>query len=136
VTIHERGIVPDENNGGRLPKRDVPIGSIPQKLDSRGRRSDATLQAIEARNRLLIEAVDRRFAGLSDRQAATMLHQALNRYACGAWRRDRCLDECPARYENRLTAVLWRLLKARDHTPSARSIRRTLAAFRGPAIGV
>jgi hypothetical protein len=45
--------------------------------DRRGKRSDATLQAIDARNRLLSEAASRHFAGQSSRSAANGLRRAL-----------------------------------------------------------
>jgi hypothetical protein len=51
----------------------------------RGHRLPSTLDAIAARNALLIVTADRHFAGMSDRQAAAHLHVALARYAAGRW---------------------------------------------------
>jgi hypothetical protein len=95
--------------------------------DRRGKRSDATRQAIDARNRLLIEAASRHFAGQSSRSAASALRGALVRYREGAWRRHRVEDQCPARLCGRIEGHCWMILRARDYVPSERTIRRALA---------
>ena len=99
-----------------------------EPLRGRGHRAPATLAALAARDRLLRETARLYFAGLSDNEAAHRLHDALARYAGGGWRRERAAEVCPARYGGRLTAHCWRILKARDATPSARSVRRILAS--------
>jgi hypothetical protein len=95
--------------------------------DRRGKRSDATLQAIEARNRLLIEAASRHFAGQSSRSTANGLRGALVRYREGAWRRHRIEGECPERLCGKVEQYCWMILRARDCVPSERTIRRALA---------
>jgi hypothetical protein len=103
--------------------------------DLRGKRSDQTLQAIAARSALLREAARLHCAGMSDRQAAAHLHTALARYAAGRWRRSR-VDAANPHAAGTLAASMWSILQARAHTPSTRSIRRTLAAIHGPCAGV
>ena len=97
-------------------------------LDRRGHRSAATLDAINLRNELLLEAARRFFAGASDREAARQLRAALSRYREGRWRRDRSEATCPPRHLGRLDEMLWMILKVRDHVPpSERLIRLVLS---------
>jgi hypothetical protein len=96
-------------------------------VERRGRRTEATTRSIATRNRLLIEAAARHCAGQSSRSAASALRGALVRYREGAWRRHRVEDQCPVRLVGRLDEYLWRILRARDHVPSERTIRRALA---------
>ena len=106
-----------------------------EPADRRGHRLPATMEAIATRNALLVEAANRHFAGMSARLAAAHLHIALTRYAAGRWRRSRA-DQVNPHATGTLAASLWSVLRARDHTPSTRSIWRTLAAIHGPRIGV
>jgi hypothetical protein len=85
-------------------------------IDRRGKRSDATLQAF--------------MPGWSSRAAAHALHTALSRYQCGAWRRHRIEDQCPARLCGKLEAHCWHILRARDAVPSERTIRAAIDAAR------
>jgi hypothetical protein len=95
-------------------------------LDRRGQRTDATLAQIERRN-LLIAITARTFwPGTSSRYAAEQLSQALLRYTCGAWRRDRVAESCPARYHGQVQEHLFRILRTRDALLSARHIRRVI----------
>src|SRR5436190_1876545 len=87
-------------------------------IDGRGHRLPATLDALARRDRLLREAAHRFFSNVSDREAARQLHTALARYRGGRWRRDRSVPSCPAQHQGKLTAVLWAILRARDHVPS------------------
>ena len=99
-------------------------------LDGRGRRSRQTELLISERNQLLVEAA-KFYPGASDRKSARQLHTALSRYRAGAWRRDREVFTCPVQHRGKLTAVLWAILRTRDHVPSEMTIRRALA-FRDP----
>jgi hypothetical protein len=94
-----------------------------------GHRSPQTMLLLDERNALLREAADRFCVGMSDRQAAAVLHQALDRYAGGAWQRERTCEVCPSRHAGKLTSLCWHLLKCHGHVVSERSIRRTI---RGP----
>jgi hypothetical protein len=100
-------------------------------LAGRGHRLPATLAAIARRDALIREAVAVFFLGASANEAAHRLHQALDRYACGPWRRERAAEFCPPRHDG-LAGYCWKILRQRDRTPSARSIRLVLAraAFR------
>jgi hypothetical protein len=49
-------------------------------VDRRGRRKPETIEAIEARNRLLGEAASEHMRGMSSAAAAHRLHSALVRY--------------------------------------------------------
>ncbi|MGY3605138.1 MULTISPECIES: hypothetical protein [unclassified Bradyrhizobium] len=89
-----------------------------------GRRLPETLAVLAERDRLLVEAATRHLAHLSNAAAAKHLHRALCRYREGAWQRDRVAIECPARHLGKFNAVLWAILKLRDHVPSERTIRR------------
>ena len=94
----------------------------------RGHRSPQTLQMICERDTLLREAA-KYFPGASDREAARQLRIALSRYRDGRWRRDRSEATCPVQNQGKLTALLYPLLRTRDHVPSVMTIRR---AFRDP----
>jgi hypothetical protein len=110
----------------RLPLRHplLPVG--------RGHRLPQTLLAISERDHLLRECADHYCAGMSDRAAAATLHTALTRYRDGRWRRDRSEATCPVQHQGKLTALLYALLRTRDHVLSEMTIRRALA-FRDPA---
>jgi hypothetical protein len=101
-------------------------------LNRRGHRLPATLDAINRRDQLICEAVATHFPGASANDAAHGLHQALDRYAGGPWRRERTAEACPPRHAGRLAGYCWQILRARDRTPSARLIRLILSreAFR------
>jgi hypothetical protein len=96
--------------------------------DLRGHRSAETLDAIARRNSLLVEAARRFCGGMSGREAARFLRTRLLRYECGTWRRSRVETQCPARHAGRIEAVLWAILKVRDHAPSERTVRAALSA--------
>ena len=91
----------------------------------RGRRSPQTMFLINKRDKLLIEAC-RFFPGTSDREAARRLRTALLRYQTSRWRRTRTELGCP-HDADRLDALLWMILRVRDHVPSEMTIRRALA---------
>ena len=101
-------------------------------IDRRGHRLPATLAAIDRRDAMIVAAVAVFFPGLSANDAAHRLHQAIDRYALGAWRRERIADACPSRHDGKIAAHCWQILRTIDRTPSARSIRLILsrAAFR------
>ena len=113
-------------------QRSLALGSVRSEpahsdaVDRRGHRLPSTLEAIAARNRLLIVTADRHFAGMSDRAAAMALHTALARYQTGRWRRSRA-DLANPHPADTLAAALWAILKTRDHVPSTRTIRAVLA---------
>lgn len=94
-------------------------------VDGRGRRSPQTRLLIDERDRLLIEAV-KFYSGLSQREAARHLHTVLTRYQTGRWRRSRVDLTCP-HDAGRLDAVLWMILRTRDHVPRERTIRAALS---------
>ena len=98
-------------------------------LDGRGRRTPRALLMMDERDALLIEAA-RFFPGASDREIARQLRTALSRYRDGRWRREQVEVRCPAQHEGKLTALLWCVLKVRDHVPSERLIRAVLASAR------
>jgi hypothetical protein len=98
-----------------------------EPLDGRGRRSPADILSRTARDHLLRLAAERHCQGLSDRAAAEVLRTKLTRYQTGAWQRDRAEVRCPDRHRGKLTELLWQVLRVRDMTPSARSIRKALA---------
>jgi hypothetical protein len=106
------------------PLRVVPPG------DRRGRRTLTTLDALNRRDALLIEAADRFCINMSARETARRLHSALLRYRAGAWRRTRADLVCRHPAE-RLDAALWELLHARDYVPSERLIRAVLSRTAG-----
>jgi hypothetical protein len=95
-------------------------------LDRRGHRLPETLAAIDRRDMLICEAAVVHFPDLSMNDAAHRLHVALARYESGPWRRERVADVCPPRHAGRLAAHCWQILRERDRTPSARSIRAIL----------
>jgi hypothetical protein len=95
-------------------------------VDRRGKRLPETLQAIAQRDALLREAAARFCAGATHHQAAEMLRTKLLRYQTSAWRRDRAQPECPSRLAGRLDALLFQILRTRDHVPSGVTIRRAL----------
>ena len=62
----------------------------------RSRSSHASnVVALSERDHILRAAADRYCVGMSDRQAALVLHARLARYREGAWRRDRIEALCP-----------------------------------------
>jgi hypothetical protein len=90
---------------------------------SRGQRSPATLLMLDERDALLRRAATF-FPGLSDRETARQIHDALAVYQGGSWRRECVQTTCPAQHRGKLKEVFWMLLKVRDHVPSTMSIRR------------
>lgn len=93
-------------------------------LDGRGHRSNETLLRIDERDALL-RAAAKHFPG-SGREAARQVRIHLERYGNGRWRRDRAEERCPPQHAGTITALLWAILKTRDHTPSEMVIRRAL----------
>jgi hypothetical protein len=89
---------------------------------TRGHRSPNTLLLLPERKHYLREAA-RFFPMCSQREQARRVRIALLRYQGGRWRRERIETTCPARCRD-LDAVLWKLLKVRDHVPSEMTIRR------------
>jgi hypothetical protein len=94
-------------------------------VDGRGRRTPSTMLQLDERDHFLREAA-RFFPFFSQREVARRLRTALLRYQTGRWRRERADVECP-HAAGKLTAVLWMLLKVRDHVPSERTIRVALS---------
>ena len=94
-------------------------------LDGRGRRTPRLLRQLNERDALIRQAA-RFYPGVSDREAARQIRTKLLRYQQGAWRRERAEALCPPRHADKLTALLWRLLKVRDAVPSERTIRMVL----------
>jgi len=70
----------------------------------RGKRTPATLLALDERDRYLIEAA-RHFPGASGREISRRLRIALLRYREGAWRRTRVEALCPPRHAGRVVPV-------------------------------
>lgn len=100
--------------------------------DGCGRRKLATMRSLDERDALLIEIARRFYPGLiSKREIGRRLRSALLRYQSGRWRRDRACEVCPRGHVGTITALLWCLLRVRDHVPSEMTIRRALA-FRDP----
>ncbi|MGY3131998.1 hypothetical protein ACVWZM_002680 [Bradyrhizobium sp. USDA 4501] len=100
-------------------------------------RADAAVEprehhAIAIRDQMLIEAAARHCAGLSSRAAARVLHQALIRYACGPWRRERTSQAMPAQRVGRLDGACWQILRCRDRVVGERQLRRVLDLARKP----
>lgn len=94
----------------------------------RGRRTPSTLLAIDERDHFL-RAAAVHFPGCGDREVARRLRASLVTYQNGRWRRDRVENLCPPQHAGKLTATLWMILRVRDHAPSERSIRRSLAGM-------
>ncbi len=97
-------------------------------------RTEALLLAIAKRNALICDAA--KFFTGRDREVARQLIIALSRYRCGRWRRDRCLETCPAQHEGKLVEVLFWICKDKDADIGDRTIRRVLASTRGPKVEV
>jgi hypothetical protein len=95
--------------------------------ERRGHRRPETLAALDERDRLLSECASRFMPGDSARAAAHRMHDALVRYQCGPWRRERTSSGMPA-HRHGPGAYYWRLLKVRDYVPSERVIRRAIDA--------
>ena len=102
-----------------------------------GCRTPQTLLLIDERDALLREAA-RFFPGLSHREVARRLRSALSIYRNGRWQRDCSEATCPIQHRDKLTAILWGILKTRDALVSDRTIRRALAVAptHGPAFEV
>ena len=94
---------------------------------NRGKRSAETVEALARRDALLRQAAAEFCAGMPHYVAAEILHQKLLRHSTSAWRRDRTEAELPPRLAGRLDALLWQILKARDHVPGAPLIATVLA---------
>jgi hypothetical protein len=95
--------------------------------ERRGRRPE-TIAALDERDRLLSECAARFMPDQSARAAAHRLHLALSNYQLGPWRRERTSSAPPAHRCDRLDGFCWRILRARDHLPSERVIRRAIDA--------
>lgn len=108
-------------------QRRFEVRSMPAPVDGRGHRRPETTAAIVRRDALICDAAAVFFPGSSANDAAHRLHQAIDRYACGAWRRERIADACPSRHDGKIAAHCWQILRTTDRTPSARSIRLILA---------
>jgi hypothetical protein len=93
----------------------------------RGHRSPQTMLTLDERAGLLRETARLFFSGESAREAAHRLHQALIRYECGAWRRDRSELTCPQRHRGRIEAHLWRILKVAGRVPGEEAIRKIIS---------
>lgn len=90
-------------------------------------RSREELAAVSTlQDEVLREAAGTLPSVLSVVAKANLIHSAFQRYRAGAWRRDRVLDECPARHHGTLKEFGWRWLRLRDNVPSGRTIRRKL----------
>jgi hypothetical protein len=99
----------------------------------RGHRLPETLVRLAERDRLLREVAEIFFPGLSARQQAQQVHDALRAYASTAWRRERTLLECPRRHAGKISAHLWAILAAYPSIPAPITIRlRALAAIKYP----
>ena len=87
-----------------------------------------TMLLLDERDSTLREAA-RFFPGLSDREIARRLREALSIYRDGRWRRDRLSEEqtCPLQYRGQLREKLWLILRNSDFSPSERTIRRAPA---------
>jgi hypothetical protein len=92
-----------------------------------GRRTPATMLALDERNRFLAEAAQKFFPGLSDYEIAWRLRHALSTYRNGRWWRDRAENTCPPQHKGKLAEVLWMILKTKDAVPGERTIRAALA---------
>jgi hypothetical protein len=94
-------------------------------VDRRGHGRTRTVELLISERNALIRAAVKFFPGLSGREVARRLHVALLRYQTGRWRRTSSEWKCPHDAE-RLDAVLWSILRVKDHTPSISTIRRAL----------
>lgn len=99
----------------------------PLVADARGHRLPSTTLRLAIRDHCLREAARRFCVGMSDRQAAAMLHAKISRYSDGRWRRTRA-DLSSPHDAGRIDALLWTILKVRDHVPSERLIRLALSS--------
>ena len=91
-----------------------------------GQRSPSTLLQVDERDRYLVEAA-RFYPGPSHREIARRLRSALSISRNGRWRRDCSEATCPIQHRDKLTAILWAILKTRDALVSDRTIRRALS---------
>ena len=103
---------------------DVTRGAV--QFDGRGHRSPQTMLLLDERDHYLREAALLHCGGMSDRAAASFLRTRLVRYREGRWQRDRSEDQCPPRLAGLVEALMWCVLKCRDHAPSEMTIRRAL----------
>ena len=87
-----------------------------------GCRTPQTLLLIDERAALLREAA-RFYPGLSQRETARLIRVALSRYQGARWQRERADLTCPVQHAGKLTAVLWKLLRVRDHHSGSRRSR-------------
>ena len=95
-------------------------------LDGRGHRSNETLLRLDERDRYLVEAA-RFYPGLSDREVAKRLQDALLIYRNGRWQRDAPETTCPPQHRGKLVQVMCTILKTIDAIPGDRTIRAALA---------
>lgn len=72
------------------------------------------------------------FAGLSAREQARLLHQAVKRLRQTSWQYERTARTCPRRHRGKITEVCFAILRVHDAVPSERTIRRALSLTRGP----
>ena len=98
-----------------------------------GHRTRQTELLISERDNLLVEAA-RFYPGLSDREIAKRLRDALLVYRNGRWLRDANEQTCPLQHRGKLLQVMWMILKTIDAIPGDRTIRAALA--RGTAAAV
>jgi hypothetical protein len=91
-----------------------------------GVRTRQTELLISEREKLLVEAA-RFYPGLSDREIAKRLQDALLIYRNGRWQRDGIEQTCPAQHRGKLVQVMWMILKTIDAIPGDRTIRGALA---------
>lgn len=118
---------PDANVATRMggAPADMAVRSV--STDRRGKRTAQTIEALAERDRLVLAMAARFFGGMSLLAQARQVHVELSRYASSAWVLERVFDECPQRHLGRLREFAWRILRTRDHIPSVRALRRTLA---------
>jgi hypothetical protein len=91
-------------------------------------RTPAVRLVLDERGKLLREAARRHCVGMSERQAARYIHDALKVYSLGRWRRDASGEPtCPAQYKGTLREFLFLLLRTKDRVPSFGTVRRALA---------
>jgi hypothetical protein len=91
-----------------------------------GHRTRQTELLISERDNLLVEAA-RFYPGLSNREVAKRLQDALLVYRNGRWRRDQNEQTCPPQHRGKLLQVMWMILKTIDAIPGDRTIRGALA---------
>ena len=90
-----------------------------------------SVENLDNRNRLIVEAARQFFPDLKPSRQAAELARRGRRYEASAWRRDRQSESMPRGYYDRLDGVFFALLSRHGGMPGKRQIERILKAGNG-----